>query len=232
MLLLERFPADLPMESIVAQVREVPGWEDAESFIEGSIAQLRGHSANFVILPLPRPIPKSEIGGLRIPPWHWPDWEPEFDRHAAHVLVVHDCDRKSVDDAYKLLRAASIIGANLSTVACYWGDAPVWCSFENFQAFIGSPSPLPLCVGAYVSGDDDEVWLETLGMHQFGKSEIALQIQGEDTPAQLGTLYDIAKYTMNTPVRPGHTLETDRLYRAGKRKSIITGKRMLSIVPE
>ena len=232
MLLLGSAPKGFPISEIRSRLAPF-ATQDLQIREEGPGLQISFCGEAFTAMIMPIPIPQSEIETSPPPPWHWDNWETEFSRHRAHVFVGHnDVDTQSVERAVNHFRVSHAIAQAMDAVALYWGNAPIFNSKSFVDTISDAQLPLPAFVGSIPVQDGDEVWLESVGLKQFGNSEVALRIQGELDAMQVALLYDIATYCLSARVKPGDTMECGRMLRTSTKRSTISGEKILAVLPQ
>jgi hypothetical protein len=167
---------------------------------------------------MPAPIPNEEAENNADDNFLWPNGREEVAKHTCHVIVtIAGTGEHSPIQAVVGIAKLTLVALELyDGLGVYWGNGNVCNNRETFENFCEDVSeehvPLPAIMRfQFISADNDEVGLYTLGMNQFGLMEIEVDHSAMELSDLFEYVCNVAHYlVMSGPViADGNTIGAD-----------------------
>jgi len=167
---------------------------------------------------MPAPIPNEEAENHAEDNFLWPNGREEVAKHTCHIIVTiaGTGEYSSVAAVIGIARLALLALELYDGIGVYWGNGSICNNRETFESLCEDISeehvPLPAIMRfQFVSDDNDEVSLYTLGMNQFGLMEIEVDHSTMELSDLFEYVCNVAHYlVMSGPViDDGETIGAD-----------------------
>ena len=165
---------------------------------------------------MPMPIPEDEASHAAEGNPLWPDGGAEASEHASHCIIAYMGGGDDVAErklGLTKLASAAIRAAGDRAIGIYWGDGSIANKAEVFSEFATDASeehlPLPLWLRyQFVSGDNDEIGIYTVGLEQFNLMDIEVLPLKYDPGELHEFVYNISAYLVSSGpvIKDGDTI--------------------------
>lgn len=185
---------------------------------ENIVSVNKGQDTIGFLAMMPAPIPNAEAENHAEDNFLWPNGREEVAQHTCHVIVTiaGTGEHTPVEAVIGIAKLALVALELYDGLGVYWGNGNICNSRETFESFCEDISeehvPLPAIMRfQFVSNDNDEVGLYTLGMNQFGLMEIEVDHSSMELSDLFEYVCNVAHYlVMSGPVIfDGNTIGSD-----------------------
>jgi hypothetical protein len=212
-------PPEVEADRANSIVRRILGPAYSADTSDANIVSInKGKDTIGFLAKMPAPIPNEEAENNADDNFLWPNGREEVARHNCHIIVTiaGTGEFTPVEAVIGIARLALVALELYDGLGVYWGNGNVCNNRETFENFCEDISeehvPLPVIMRfQFVSTDNNEIGLYTLGMNQFGLMEIEV----DHTSMELSDLFEyvsnVAHYlVMSGPViSDGNTIGSD-----------------------
>lgn len=200
-------------------VQRILGKEYSADASDPNIVSIqKGSDAVGFLAMMPAPIPNEEAENNAEDNFLWPNGREEVAKHTCHVIVTiaGSGEYSPIEAVVAIVRLALVALELYDGLGVYWGHGSVCNNRETFEGFCEEVSeehiPLPAVMRfQFLSAEDDEVALYTLGMNQFGLMEIEVDHSDMELSELFEYVCHVAHYLVTTGavIKDGDTIGSD-----------------------
>lgn len=216
---LAKNPPDVEAERAKQITQRILGKEYSADTSDANIVSIQKGSDTIGFLALmPAPIPNEEAENNAEDNFLWPNGREEVAKHNCHIIVTNagTGEHTPIEAVIAIAKLALVALELFDGLGVYWGNGCVCNNRETFESFCEDLSEEHVPLAAimrfqFVSADNDEIGLYTLGMNQFGLMEIEVDHSTMDLSDLFEYVCNVAHYlVVSGPViGDGNTIGAD-----------------------